>query len=178
MKNRENSAKDYNIVRNDFKRTVTQSNMDDFEKDEYNAKLMSKVSGYYRKCNRMSLDEARQLSLMALWQAIGTYEEDKNIKFCTHLYRCLTYTFKSHIRYKPKVSKTIPNNIGQKIDLDLILDLKELKNMENYHIFEKIHIMNESGMAIGNEFGYSDMWVYNKNKNFKREAKKFLSAYE
>lgn len=82
---------------------------------EYSSKYLEKILNYFCANNRnLPREDLKQDGIIAIIKAINSYNENKNVKFSTHVYNTIKYTLISQIKNKYTFIK-IPEHIVSKI---------------------------------------------------------------
>lgn len=82
---------------------------------EYSTKYLNKILNYFYRNNRnLPKEDLKQDGIIGIIKAINTYNQDKNVKFSTHVYNTIQYTLISQIKNKYTFIK-IPEHVVSKI---------------------------------------------------------------
>lgn len=82
---------------------------------EYSSKYLDKILNYFCINNRnLPREDLKQDGIIAIIKAINSYDENKNVRFSTHVYNIIKYTLISQIKSKYVFIK-IPEHTVSKI---------------------------------------------------------------
>jgi hypothetical protein len=133
---------------------MTKSEIENRINEAWNSKDVQKIMG--KACrkftNQLSPDELENAKLNALWKCFLNFDESKNIKFTTYLYKIVFIECLKNNAFNTKYSKknirTLHNNMSQGGNVDaLLIDIIDeasseeerqilLEKLQNYTIQE------------------------------------------